>query len=103
MYSPEAQAFSDLLAEEREAAAAADITRLVQIQELKGDALTRLRQCEQDPEIVETLSGRALENIALMRHLVSMLRAMLNDGEEATYGGLGQRVEPDIVNRRGTL
>ena len=101
--SPEAQAFSDLLDAERDAATAADIERLVEIQKLKGEALTRLRHGTEPPEIVDVLSARALENIALMRHLVSMLRAMMAGGEEATYGGQGQRIDHDVGNRRGSL
>ena len=103
MLSPAVQ-LARLLDEEREAAKAANLERLVELQEAKRAAVESLGAIPPSDEEHSALAIAARENLVLIRHLASMYRALAGGGVAVTYGAAGQRVETgDLKHERGHL
>ncbi len=85
-----AQRLSRLLEHERIAAISADVDRLMQIQDLKREAIGAVNAQNTPPHEIDALATAARNNIVLMRHLVQCLRgfAMVEDN---AYGATGER------------
>lgn len=100
-----AERLSRLLEHERIAAIAADVDRLMQIQDLKRDALSAVHSGNTPPHEIEALAHAARNNIVLMRHLVQCLRGF-SLVEDNAYGATGERVSavaPSGGQLRGRL
>lgn len=82
---------SRLLEHERIAAIAADVDRLMQIQDLKREAVSAVHPGNTPPHEIEALAAAARNNIVLMRHLVQCLRGF-SLVEDNAYGATGERV-----------
>ncbi|HEY2733624.1 MAG TPA: hypothetical protein VGI70_06545 [Polyangiales bacterium] len=97
-----AQAFSDALEVERQAAMRADFDALLRVQEQKR-ALMPLVQTSAPPEVARELAERARRNLGLMRFLLSCLRGQLGLDAEPTYTARGQANEAVKSALRGRL
>lgn len=86
-----AERLSRLLEHERVAAISADIDRLIQLQDLKRDAISAVTPQNTPPHEIEVLATAARNNIVLMRHLVQCLRGF-SMVEDNAYGATGERV-----------
>lgn len=93
--------FENLLEEERAAARVADYERLLALQDDKRAAMSDLAGT--DDETLDRLTGLASENIALMRHLVAVLHAVVGGGTTQTYGAEGSIREAQVGRKRGAL
>ncbi len=86
-----------LLAEEREAAARADVDALLAVQDRKAEVVEALRSAPPGDEVLERIAERSRANLRLLRHLSECLRAMVGVGETAVAGGYdarGRRPQP---------
>ncbi len=100
-----AERLSRLLEHERIAAISADIDTLMQLQELKRNAIDAVRASDTPSNEIEALATAARNNIVLMRHLVQCLRGF-SLVEESAYGATGERVNaaaPAVGQLRGRL
>lgn len=86
-----AERLARLLEHERVAAIAADIDRLIELQDLKREAVSEVHSDNTAPSEIEVLAAAARNNIVLMRHLVQCLRGF-SLVEENAYGATGERV-----------
>ncbi len=86
-----AERLSRLLEHERIAAIAADVDRLMQLQDLKRDAISAVTPQNTPPHEIDVLATAARNNIVLMRHLVQCLRGF-SMVEDNAYGATGERV-----------
>ena len=83
-------AMSSVLERERKAALAADVDLLAKIQDEKRLALSALHSDEASAEELDSLRGRAMANVQLIRHLTMCLQGMLAP-QGATYTPGGAR------------
>lgn len=97
----EGLALLELLEEERLAACAADVERLVALQEPKSEAIRRCAEALPSDKELVLLGDRAQNNIALIRHLTNVLHGLLVRQNEDTYGAGGERVASDVSILRG--
>ena len=81
---------SSVLERERNAALAADVDLLARLQDEKRLALTALHGDEASDEELDSLRGRAMANVQLIRHLTMCLQGMLAP-QGATYTAGGAR------------
>jgi hypothetical protein len=98
--------FEALLDSERQAALTADLESLVRLQDDKRALLAELAREPLSDEVIERLHARARANVASMRHLTAILRALLIAGEgegEPGYDDRGSRRPPELRRLRGAL
>lgn len=81
---------SSVLERERQAAIAADVDALAELQEEKRLALTALYDDEVSDEEMSDLRGRAMANVQLIRHLTVCLQGMCAP-QAPTYTAGGAR------------
>lgn len=103
MTASPADAFSDLLAQERAAALQANVEKLLEIQDAKRAVMDNLKRSSEPEDRIRALSVRAQDNIDLLRHLVHCLRSISSIPEKDTYTAAGQFAEASMGNERGTV
>src|SRR5687767_9248515 len=81
---------SSVLERERQAALAADVDALAQLQEEKRLALTALGAEEVSDDEIGSLRTRAMANVQLIRHLTVLLQGMVAP-QAPTYTAGGAR------------
>lgn len=92
-----------LLEEERQAALAANIQVLVEIQERKRQALENCKSSQVSENALTSLSELAKRNIKLMQHLSKCLRSLITDHEGVGYSATGQTVTSSRLPLRGRI
>ena len=85
-----ASLLSSVLERERKAALTADVDQLAKLQDEKRLALSALHREEASTEELDSLRGRAMANVRLIRHLTMCLQGMLAP-QGATYTAGGAR------------
>jgi hypothetical protein len=103
--APDAVArLAELLDDERAAALAADVDRLLALQAEKQRAVDAVlsEHAGSFPAHAGRLADVARENLLLLRHLVSCLRSLVGE-ETPTYGHVGQSAPSAAPWRRGAL
>jgi hypothetical protein len=94
------RALNDVLAQERHAAARADVDRLLILQDDKRVALEAVRALKLPPAELAQVAEAARSNLVLLRQLVSCLRAMAGH-EPPTYGPSGSTADDGPRTLRG--
>lgn len=98
-----AQAFARALEEERRAAVHADFDGLLRVQDEKRARLSALQSAGLDAETHRALTEAARQNIALIRHLFSLVKGYLGASAEPGYTARGEVAATAPKHARGRL
>jgi hypothetical protein len=96
-------ALANVLERERQAAIAADVDALTELQDEKRACVAQLRSTEPDPTTMGPLVDRAQANIRLIRLLVQCLRGTVEPEGTPVYSATGERQPLAERSRRGVL